>query len=167
MHETSPTLPGLGLLRAQVGRPLEPSRWFPVTQELIDQFSQSTLDNDPMHLDVEWSKQNTPFGGTVAAGFWTTSMLIPMSHDIGFIDAAAAQIGAVYALNYGFNRHRLITPVPIGSSVRAQMALTEVIERPDGNVLISIDVTVEIENHSQPALVAQWLALLVKHPKTA
>jgi acyl dehydratase len=120
-----------------------------------------------MHLDAEWSRQHTPFGGTVAAGFWTTSMLIPMSHDIGFIDAAARELGAVYALNYGFNNHRLITPVPVGSSVRAQMALKRVTERPDGNVLITIDVSVEIEGRAQPALVAEWLALLVKFPKTA
>ena len=94
-------------------------------------------------------------------------MLIPMSHDIGFIDEATRELGAVYALNYGFNNHRLITPVPVGSSVRAQMALKKVTERPDGNVLIAIDVSVEIEGHSQPALVAEWLALLVKYPKVA
>jgi acyl dehydratase len=157
----------LDALSRKFGQPLDPSRWFPVTQDLIDQFSQATLDNDPMHQDQAWAREHTPFGGTVAAGFWTTSMLIPMSHDIGFIDAAAKELGAVYALNYGFNRMRLITPVPVGCAVRARMALHKLTEREDGNVLMEIDVAVEIEHASRPALVAQWLALLVKHPKTS
>ncbi len=74
-------------IREKIGKKIGVSRWYDVTQALIDQFSASTLDNDPMHLDPEWSRRNTPFGGTIAAGFWTTSMLIPMSHDIGFLDS--------------------------------------------------------------------------------
>lgn len=154
-------------LQQRIARPLGPSRWFVVTQELINEFSHSTHDNDPMHLDVEWSRRHTPFGGTVAAGFWTTSMLIPMSHDIGFIDAAVSELGAVYALNYGFNRLRLITPVPVGSQVRAHMTIQDVRERDDGNVLVIIDVRVEIQGVETPALAAEWLALIVKHPKVA
>jgi acyl dehydratase len=90
-----------------------------------------------------------------------------MSHDIGFIDAAAKELGAVYALNYGFDRLRLVSPVPVGSAVRARMSLKQLTERADGNVLMSIDVAVEVEHRERPALVAEWLALLVKHPKTA
>lgn len=149
-------------IREKIGDKIGVSRWFDVTQALIDQFSASTLDNDPMHLDPEWSRRNTPFGGTIAAGFWTTSMLIPMSHDIGFLEAFEKRLGNSYALNYGFNKHRLISPVPVGSRIRGHMVLVDVQQRDDGNFLFTLDVMVEIENEEKPALIAEWLALIVR-----
>lgn len=150
-------------MKSKIGKPLGTSRWFDVEQALITQFSASTLDNDPMHLDPEWSKANTPFGGTVAAGFWTTSMLITMSHDIGFIDAfGESESGAWYALNYGFNHMRLITPVPVGRRIRAHMSLRDFQDRGEGKFLFTIDVEVEIEGEEKPALVAEWLAMVLR-----
>lgn len=150
-------------MKSKIGKPLGTSRWFDVEQTLVTQFSASTLDNDPMHLDPEWSKANTPFGGTVAAGFWTTSMLITMSHDIGFIDAFGEnEGGAWYALNYGFNHMRLITPVPVGKRIRAHMSLRDFQDRGEGKFLFTIDVEVEIEGEEKPALVAEWLAMVLR-----
>ncbi len=148
-------------MKDKIGERLGTSRWFDVEQALVSQFSASTLDDDPMHLDVEWAKANTPFGGTVAAGFWTTSMLITMSHDIGFIDAFGRQNEPYYALNYGFNHMRLIVPVPVGSRIRSHMSLRDFQDRGDGKFLFVIDVEVEIENVDKPALVAEWLAMVV------
>ena len=146
----------------KIGQTLGTSCWFDVTQELVNQFSASTLDQDPMHLDPEWTRANTPFDGTVAAGFWTTSMLITMSHDIGFIEEFGQKSGKhFYALNYGFNRHRLITPVPVGKRIRAHMALKDFADKGDGKYLLTIDVEVEIEGEDKPALVAEWLAMVV------
>jgi acyl dehydratase len=149
--------------RGRIGEKLGTSRWYEVTQDRINQFSASTCDNDPMHLDVEWSLANTTFGGTIAAGFWTTSMLIPMSHDIGFVDAFGGEAASerFYALNYGFNKHRLILPVPVGGRVRGHMSLKDVEDRGEGKVLLTVDVSVEIEGEARPALVAEWLAMVV------
>ncbi|MBW7945076.1 MAG: MaoC family dehydratase N-terminal domain-containing protein [Sphingomonadaceae bacterium] len=150
-------------MKDRIGETLGTSRWFDVEQSLVSQFSASTLDDDPMHLDVEWAKANTPFGGTVAAGFWTTSMLITMSHDIGFIDAFGREAEPYYALNYGFNHMRLITPVPVGRRIRGHMRLRDFQERGEGKFLFVIDVEVEIEGETKPALVAEWLAMVVRH----
>ena len=150
-------------MKSKIGKPLGTSHWFDVEQALVTQFSTSTLDNDPMHLDPEWAKANTPFGGTVAAGFWTTSMLITMSHDIGFIDAfGESEGGAWYALNYGFNHMRLITPVLVGKRIRAHLGLRAFADRGAGKFLSTIDVPVEIEGEERPALVAQWPAMVVR-----
>jgi len=147
----------------RIGEKLGTSRWFDVEQGLISQFSASTLDDDPMHLDVEWARANTPFDGTVAAGFWTTSMLITMSHDIGFIDEFGREAAHHYALNYGFNHMRLISPVPVGKRIRGHMSLRDFIDRGEGRFLFVIDVEVEIEDEGKPALVAEWLAMVVRH----
>jgi acyl dehydratase len=150
-------------MKAKIGKKLGVSRWYEVTQELINQFSASTLDDDPMHLDVAWSRENTPFGGTIAAGFWTTSMLIPMSHDIGFIEAFGGGPDAFYALNYGCNRLRLITPVPVGRRIRGHMTLRDWRDKGGGKYLFVTDVEVEIEGEDKPALIAEWLAMVVVH----
>ncbi len=151
----------MDLMKDRIGHKLGASRWFDVDQALITQYSASTLDEDPMHLDPEWSRANTPFDGTVAAGFWTTSMLITMSHDIGFIDEFGRQSAHFYALNYGFNHMRLIAPVPVGKRIRGHMSLKDLQDRGDGKYLFVIDVVVEIEGEEKPALVAEWLAMVV------
>jgi acyl dehydratase len=151
----------LAAIHSRINTSLGTSNWYNVHQELIDQFSAATLDDDPMHLDVEWARSHTPFGGTIAAGFWTTSMLIRMSHDIGFIEEFAGGHGRFYALNYGFDKLRLVAPVPVGVRIRGHMKLLGCRERSDGSRLLSIDVAVEIEHRERPALIADWLALIV------
>jgi acyl dehydratase len=148
-------------IRRRINTTLGTSQWYDVRQDLIDQFSAATLDDDPMHLDVEWSRRNTPFGGTIAAGFWTTSMLIRMSHDIGFIEEFGGGADSFYALNYGFDRLRLVAPVPVGSRIRGHMGLLDCQERGADSRLLSIDVSVEVEGQERPALIAHWLALVV------
>ena len=149
-------------MKTKVGSLLGTSRWFDVTQDLISHYSYSTRDNDPMHLDEEWSRKNTPFGGTIAAGFWTTSMLIPMSHDIGFIDEYGQKSSRYYALNYGFDHLRLVSPVPVGSRIRSHMSLKDIEDKGEGRTLFHISVEVEVEGAERPALVADWLAMVVR-----
>lgn len=148
-------------LSKQVGQKIGTSPWYDVPQELINQFSASTLDSDPMHLDPDWSRRNTPFGGTIAAGFWTTSMLITMSHALGFPANYERLFEASYTLNYGFNKHRLISPVPVGSRIRGHLALLDVQQRKDDSFLFTLDAQIEIEDEPRPALIAEWLALIV------
>src|SRR3546814_2432221 len=93
-------------LRARVGQELGVSEWLQVEQHLIDGFGRATRDPDPLHMDPEWAARKTPYGGTIAFGFWTLSMLTCFSHDIPMWPVAVA-----YALNSGLHRVRLLPPV--------------------------------------------------------
>ena len=98
----------------------------------------------------------TPFGGTIAHGFLTLSLLPRMMEDIG-----AGMQGAVMGLNYGFDRIRFLAPVKVNSRVRARARLQDVQQKSPGQFLIRQEVTVEIENESKPALIAEWLTMVV------
>lgn len=137
------------------------SDWICVTQEMIDQFSAATLDPDPMHVDPRWAVDHGPFDGTIAFGFLTIGLLTRMFHAAigeGW-GADPAKVG--YNLNYGFDRVRLVAPVPVGCRVRGHFAAAG--ERWDkkGRRILSVDCEVEIENAPRPALVARWLTVWV------
>src|SRR5690349_16935995 len=102
------------------------SAWFPVTQDAVDRYAASVLDPDPMHVDPEWARANTPYGGTIAQSLWTTSMLVKMMHDSGLPADLFQALDAPIGLNYGFDRLRLIEPVPIGSRVRGILAFRSI-----------------------------------------
>jgi acyl dehydratase len=143
-------------LQARVGQELGVSDWFTVTQPMMDMFSQSTCDPDWIHVDPQRAARETPFGGTIAFGFWTLSMLTHFSHEIGMWPKDVA-----YALNYGLDRVRWISPAPVGSRIRNRCVLLALEARPDDRVLIRTANTIEIEHHDRPALVAEWLGLFV------
>ena len=135
-----------------IGEVIGPSDWVTVTQPMIDQFGEVTRDPDPMHDDPAWAAQHSPFGGTIAYGFLTLSLL---SHLLRSIDRVGApSVG--HFVNYGFDRARLIAPVPVGARVRAQFVV-RAIERGRARPRICLDTTVEIEGQARPALVAHWL----------
>ena len=148
-------------LKAKIGQTYGPSRSVIITQEMIDNFSKATLDPDPMHIDPIWSREKGPFDTTVSFGFLTMSLLTTLLHDLlpyereGRIDATS------YPLNYGFNKMRLITPVPVNSKVFATMTVKNVNERKPGQILQILDVTLNIDGYDTPALVGEWLAVLV------
>lgn len=140
-----------GIAGLQAGMVLGASPWHRVTQEQIKLFAQVTLDEDPMHVDPAWAKKNSPFGDTIAFGFLTLSLLTHFAHEVsGFAPLR-------YALNYGFDRLRFLTPVPVDSRIRAHFEVAEVVLRPDGGQRITLDVRVEIEGQAKPAMVASWL----------
>ena len=105
-------------LRQRVGRELGVSDWFEVQQAMMDEFARSTNDHDKLHTSPEWAARETPYGGTIAFGFWTLSMLTHFSHEIGMWPVDAA-----YALNYGLDRVRWVQPVPVGSRIRMRCTL--------------------------------------------
>jgi acyl dehydratase len=142
-------------LAARVGQQLGVSAWFLVDQERVNRFADVTLDHQFVHVDLERAKQ-TPFGGTIAHGFLTLSLLVPLCLD--YIPVLANR---TLLVNYGFDKIRFVAPVRVGKRVRALGTLAEVSERKPGNVIIKMDVTVEIENEEKPALVAEWLSLHV------
>jgi acyl dehydratase len=142
-------------LDRMVGERLGVSDWFLVDQERVNRFADVTLDHQFIHVDPARAKA-TPFGGTIAHGFLTLSLLVPLCLD--FIPVLANR---TLVVNYGFDKVRFAAPVRVGKRIRALSTLAEVTERKPGNVMMRIDVTVEIENEDKPALVAEWLSLHV------
>ena len=136
-------------LRGAVGTQLGVSDWITVDQSQIDTFADATLDHQWIHIDEERAKDG-PFGGTIAHGFLTLSLLSHLVSQTFRID------GTKMGVNYGLNRVRFTSPVPVGSKVRANVELVDVTDI-EGGVQMTTKVTVEIEGSERPALVAEWL----------
>ncbi|MGW0325915.1 MaoC family dehydratase [Nocardia sp. NPDC003183] len=140
----------LDALRAAVGTELGPSDWITVDQRRIDLFAEATDDHQWIHVDAERAAAG-PYGTTIAHGFLTLSLIVPMTQQIMTVSAAKAGI------NYGLDRVRFLTPVPVDSRIRAHLTLTEVTEV-TGGVQVHRHVTVELENADRPACVADSIA---------
>jgi acyl dehydratase len=136
----------------------EASDWLRVDQEQIDHFSRATLDPDWMHVDSERARREGPYGGTIAFGFWTISMLTYFARRAAGRDYPE---GALYGINYGFDRLRLLAPVRVGRRIRNRMKLLDVEDRGAGRFLVRTENTVEVEGEERPAMVAEWLFMLV------
>jgi acyl dehydratase len=134
------------------------SEWFVVEQALVDKFGEATCDSDWMHTDPARARQEGPFGGTIAFGFWTVSMMTYFARQTMGRDYPE---GALYGLNYGFDRVRLMSPVPVGSRIRNRMRLIDVEDRGNGGYLVKTSNTIEVEGVEKPAMVAEWLFLLI------
>ncbi|MEX2288299.1 MAG: MaoC family dehydratase [Planctomycetaceae bacterium] len=145
-------------IRSFYGGDARVSDWLVVEQSLIDKFGEATCDSDWMHTDPERARRDGPFGGTVAFGFWTVSMMTYFARQTMGSDYPA---GALYGLNYGFDRVRLMAPVPVGSRIRNHMRLVDVEDRGGGRYLVKTSNSIEVEGVEKPAMVAEWLFLLV------
>lgn len=152
---TPPETSTLQTLTEQIGATLGTSEWFLVDQSRVDAFADVTLDHQYVHVDPQRAKA-TPFGGTIAHGLLTLSLIVHLCLD--FVPKLA---GTKLLLNYGFDKVRFVSPVRVGSRIRAQAKLAGVTERAPGQVLIALEVTVEVEHQEKPALVAEWLSLHV------
>ncbi len=146
-------------IRLFYGESTRVSDWFAVDQTLIDKFGEATCDNDWLHTDPERASRDSPYGGTIAYGFWTISMLTYFARKTMGQDYPE---GARYGLNYGFDRIRLIAPVPVGSRIRNHMRLMSVEARGNSRYLVKTENRVEREGEGvdKPAMVAEWLFLL-------
>jgi acyl dehydratase len=142
-------------LAARVGGEAFVSRWFTIDQSRIDAFAETTEDRQFIHVDPERARA-TPFGGPVAHGFLTLSMLSAMGED-----ALPAIVGLAMGVNYGFDKLRFLTPVRAGSRVRGGFKLINAARRAPGEWLMTNEVSVEIEGSPKPALVALWLTMYV------
>jgi acyl dehydratase len=141
-------------IRAKVGSPIGVSEWIEVGQDRIEQFADATDDHQFIHVDQELAKQ-TPFGGTIAHGFLSLSLLSRMAADVMLIPDTTRM-----AVNYGLDRVRFLAPVRSGRRVRGHFTLDGVEEKASGQILIRQTVSVEIEGENKPALTAQWLGLI-------
>ena len=136
-------------LETRVGEEVGVSPWLEVTQERIDTFAKAIEDFQWIHVDVERAKKS-PFGGTIAHGFLTLSLLSRLA------ESTFAFSDRNMGINYGLNRVRFTSPVPSGSRVRARFTLAKY-EKLEGGVQVTWQTTVEIEGQEKPALVAEWL----------
>ena len=139
--------------RALVGTELGVSRWFAIDQTRIDTFAGNTEDHQFIHVDPVRAAQ-TPFGGTVAHGFLSMSMLAAMA-----FDAQPVVEGQAMAVNYGFDRVRMLSPVRSGSRIRGRFVLTSITDRGPKEFMTKTQATIEIEGSDKPALVADWLGI--------
>jgi len=142
-------------LEKQIGQPLGLSDWFLIDQARVNEFADVTLDHQFLHVDPERAR-STPFGGTIAHGLLTLSMIVHLC-----LDFVPKLSGTKLVVNYGFDKVRFAAPVLVGKRIRARTKLSGLEERKPGNVIVKLDVTIEIENEDKPALVAEWLSLHV------
>lgn len=147
-------------LQGMVGQESGLSPWREVTQTMIDQFADATDDHQFIHCDPQRAAVEAPFGGTIAHGFLTLSLLSAFA-----FETAPTLEGADMGINHGFDTVRFVAPVKTGSRIRARFKLAEVKARPSGWIQVANDVTIEIEGSAKPALTARWLTLAFVQPK--
>jgi acyl dehydratase len=139
--------------RSLIGTEVGLSSWIAIDQARINAFALTTLDSQSIHVDPEAAKSSV-FGGTIAHGFLTLSLLSAMAQE------ALPQIeSAKTGVNYGINSLRFVAPVRSGKRVRGRFVLVAVSDRSPGVVQATLGVQVEIENEPKPAVVAEWLVL--------
>ena len=141
-------------IRASIGSEVGVSSWLTMDQGRIEAFADATEDRQFIHVDPE-AAAKTPFGGTIAHGFLTLSLLSRMAAEAMLIPE-----GVKMAINYGLDRVRFLSPVRSGRRVRGRFTLDSIEEKAPGQWLLRHIVTVEIEGEDKPALTAAWLGLM-------
>lgn len=151
-----------------VGQELAVTEWQTITQAQVDLFAQATGDHQWIHVDVERAKRESPFGGPVAHGFLTLSLL-PM-----LLGESVRVNGAVMGINYGLNRVRFTAPVPVGRAVRGRVSIKSVERLEPADTLtggpgwqIVWTVMIELEGSERPACVAEMVSRSLAAPAAA
>ena len=141
------TITGLEELKQAEGEILGTSDWHEVTQADVDAFADVTGDHQWIHVDVERAKE-TPFGGTIAHGYYTLSLIPMLSRQVFGME------GFTFALNYGLNRVRFPSPMPVGQKIRCTVKVAEVQEIP-GGAQTTMEMTLEREGGEKPVCIAE------------
>ena len=142
-------------IKSRIGDEVGVSSWIVVDQSRIDAFAEATEDRQFIHLDPAAAAQ-TSFGGTIAHGFLSLSLLSRMG-----AEAMLLPQGMKIAINYGLDRVRFLAPVRSGTRVRGRFTLDSAEEKAAGQWLLRHSVTIEIEGEEKPALWAEWLTLIL------
>ncbi|MDA7786088.1 MaoC family dehydratase [Gammaproteobacteria bacterium] len=139
-----------------IGQEVGVSDWITIDQDRINKFAEATLDDQFIHTDPE--KATPVFGSTIAHGFLSLSLVagIPFSQNIGLVLE-----GTKMALNYGLDKVRFLSPVPVNSEVKIRMKCIEINEKNPGQFLAKTEVTMEIKGVDKPAFVAETLSMYV------
>ena len=140
-------------LKQLIGRELGPSEWITVDQAMIDKFADATGDHQWIHVDVERARREMPGGKTIAHGYLTLALAPRMAATL--LRVTKRNRG----LNYGSNKVRFITSVPAGARVRVRQRIRNVEEVPGNGVRVTSEMTVELEGHERPALVAELIGV--------
>ena len=138
-----------------IGHQCEPGEWYEIGQQRINDFADCTDDHQFIHIDPEAAAQ-TPFGGTIAHGFLTLSLLSKMVEGNGIVPE-----NVVMGLNYGFDKVRFLAPVASGKRVRANAEVADITRKDDNRFLVKQAISVEIEGEETPALIAEWLTMVI------
>ena len=164
MTSIAGTLPNYSMATAPdfVGRELGTSNWVVVDQSRIDQFANCTGDRQWIHVDVERATREGPFGGPIAHGYLSLSLVAAMLIEIGIIPNDAAT-----GLNYGLDKVRFLTPVKVGSRVRARAGLLSAQPQDGGRLLLKLECKLEIEGEAKPAVIAEVLCMLIGRPRAS
>jgi acyl dehydratase len=139
-----------------VGRELGVSDWVIMSQDRINQFAACTGDQQWIHVDVDRARRESPFGGPIAHGYLTLSLVAALVMEIGVIPPDAAT-----GLNYGLDKVRFIAPVRTDTRVRMRAALASAEPQNGGRMLLKLESVLEIEGEAKPALVAEILCMLI------
>jgi acyl dehydratase len=152
------TIPNYTMTTVQdfVGRELGVTDWITVGQDRIDQFAACTGDRQWIHVDVARARRESPFGGPIAHGYLSLSLVAAMVMELGVIPPDAAS-----ALNYGLDKVRFVAPVKAGARVRLRASLASAEAQSGGRMLLKLQSTLEIEGEAKPALVAEVLCMLI------
>lgn len=148
------------------GHHLGASSWLLLDQDRISAFGALTNDIEPLHTDPDWCRTHSPLGRPMSYGFLTLSLLTSFFHEVTGNALAGSVTERGYALNYGFDRVRFITPVPVNSRIRGQFTCMQRRARHDGD-LLRFTAVVELEGSARPALTAEWWTLWVSGDRTA
>ncbi|MGM0632741.1 MAG: MaoC family dehydratase [Pseudomonadota bacterium] len=152
-----PEVNTLAEAREWIDREVGVSDWLTVTQDDVDRFADTTRDHQFIHLDQERAERETPFGGTIAHGFLTLSLLSHLGASAGTVRLASTKI----MINYGLDRVRFLNPVRVGKRVRGRFELISAEEKKPGQYLLKHRAVVEIEDEDKPAMIAEWLGLSI------
>jgi len=135
-----------------VGEELGTSEWVTVTQDQVNTFAEATGDHQWIHVDAERAERESPFGGPIAHGYLSLSLLPMLGWQIYTIE------GTKMGINYGSNKVRFPAPVPVGARLRLRSTLQNAEQLPDGTVQMIVNQVLEIDGHPKPAVVAETIS---------
>ena len=140
--------------KASFGKPLPDGEWYTITQQMINDFANATLDKQWIHIDEERAAKESPFKSTVAHGFMSVAMISKMLENAFKIESVTM------GLNYGMNKVRFPNPVPVNSELRMLTSVKEIVNLGDNGVKVTFNCTIEIKGQEKPACVAEFIAAL-------
>ncbi len=138
-----------------IDKPLDSSSWILIDQDRINSFADATLDHQFIHIDEKAATQSL-FGGTIAHGYLTMSLISHFMHECSVVP-----YNAVMSINYGSDRVRFLKPVLVNSEIRGRTTLKSVVEKAPGQLLIKNECVIEIKGEEKPALIAEILSMYI------
>jgi len=157
--QATATVSTIAELEALVGKEIGVSSWVRVDQQMIDEFAKTTGDHQWIHVDAERAARESPFGSTIAHGFLILSLAPRLSLEVFGIDDTNAAGEIKFGVNYGLDKVRFVSPLPVDTSIRARVFVLAVQREPDG-AKFTLRLTFERDGADRPVVVADWLQRL-------